>query len=272
MATHQQPELPLLFKAQSPAPELLAQGAEALLYKTHYLTPSRPCVLKYRPPKTWRHPQLDARLTRHRILAEARILVRCRRAGIRVPHVLALDWEGRRDEGASTGSSSAEGGWMMVEWINGGTVRAALSAWTQRAKSAGCELRANPAVADLMRRIGCAVGKLHSTGMVHGDLTTSNLMLHQPSETGEPDRDTPDLLSGDVVLIDFGLALGSVQEEDRAVDLYVLERAYGSTHPLLEEYFGQILLAYADSYKGAKLVIKKLDEVRQRGRKKSMIG
>lgn len=77
---------------------------------------------------------------------------------------------------------------------------------------------------------------------------------------------------GDVVLIDFGLAVQSVQEEDKAVDLYVLERAFASTHPEVEEDFTHLLQAYGESYKGGKIVLKRLEDVRMRGRKKSMLG
>ncbi len=41
--------------------------------KTTYLSPDLPCALKYRPPKPYRHPTLDARLTRARITSQARV-------------------------------------------------------------------------------------------------------------------------------------------------------------------------------------------------------
>lgn len=95
-------QLPPLFSAPSssscssitPAPTLLTQGAEALVYKTVFLTPSRPAALKFRPSKPYRHPVLDKRLTRQRILAEARVLVRLRREGVCVPAVWGADWDG----------------------------------------------------------------------------------------------------------------------------------------------------------------------------------
>lgn len=79
-------------------------------------------------------------------------------------------------------------------------------------------------------------------------------------------------LEGEIVLIDFGLSAQSVQDEDKAVDLYVLERAFGSTHPEAEGLFREVLRAYGESYKGAGVVLKKLEEVRMRGRKRSMLG
>jgi TP53 regulating kinase-like protein len=70
--------------------------------------------------------------------------------------------------------------------------------------------------------VGVAIGKLHDAEIVHGDLTTSNMIVKlEPS--GE--------LGTGVVLIDFGLGMMKPTQEDKAVDLYVLERAFVSTHP-----------------------------------------
>jgi TP53 regulating kinase-like protein len=147
----------------------------------------------------------------------------------------------------------------------------------------------------LMRRVGAAVGALHAVGVVHGDLTTSNLMLRPPPPPpqtpqmlqtmatdgegdgmgvgeGEAADAADDELRGDVVLIDFGLATQSTQDEDRAVDLYVLERAFTSTHPQAEPLFRQVLSAYAAEFGAGKTVLRRLDEVRLRGRKRSMVG
>jgi TP53 regulating kinase-like protein len=128
----------------------------------------------------------------------------------------------------------------------------------------------------LMRRVGRAVGSLHKVGVVHGDLTTSNLMLRPRRDLvngdGEGAGAEEKVLDGEIILIDFGLASQSTADEDRAVDLYVLERAFGSTHPRAEGLFGEVLKAYGESFKGANVVLKRLEEVRMRGRKRSMLG
>ncbi|KAI9715380.1 MAG: serine/threonine-protein kinase bud32 [Candelaria pacifica] len=255
------PSLPPNFKHTTPPPRLITQGAEALLYQTTYLLPTLPCALKHRPSKPYRHPTLDARLTRHRILAEARVLVKCRREGVQVPAIYALDWEQ---------------GWLMMEWIEGGTVRSLLDEWLH-ARDGENEGREEE-LGRLMERVGIAVGRMHFVGVVHGDLTTSNIMLRPSNAAIEGEVGGKDLgervrrLEGEVVLIDFGLAAQSVQDEDKAVDLYVLERAFGSTHPRAEGLFKEVLRVYGESYKGAGVVLRKLEEVRMRGRKKSMIG
>ncbi|KXH68187.1 serine/threonine-protein kinase BUD32, partial [Colletotrichum salicis] len=253
----------------------------ARLYQTTHLTPTRAAALKYRPPKPYRHPTLDARLTRSRILAEARVLAKCRREGCSVPALYALD---------------EVAGWLMLEWIPGQPVRVRINEWLGERTTVntiseeeeeeeegggileGTTPKKDPmGIKNLMRRMGTAIGQMHKIGIVHGDLTTSNMMLRPPktstsTSTTTDQSQTNDPLEGQVFIIDFGLASQSTSDEDRAVDLYVLERAFGSTHPRAEAYFQDVLDAYRDSYKLAPVTLKKLEDVRMRGRKRSMIG
>jgi tRNA A-37 threonylcarbamoyl transferase component Bud32 len=74
------------------------------------------------------------------------------------------------------------------------------------------------------------------------------------------------------VVIDFGLASVSKLNEDRAVDLYVLERAFLSTHPNSEKMFAAVLESYQASLNVASKVLAKLNVVRSRGRKRQMVG
>ncbi|KAF6843418.1 serine/threonine-protein kinase BUD32 [Colletotrichum musicola] len=268
--TSQPTTFPLPPILSHPAPStLITQGAEARLYKTTFLSPDLPAALKYRPPKPYRHPTLDARLTRSRILAEARVLARCRREGCPVPALYALD---------------EVAGWLMLEWIEGEPVRVRINEWLDSSSSIPNTIseeqqqdtempdadRDTAEIRSLMRRMGAAIGKMHKMGVVHGDLTTSNMMLRPPKTASSSPTSTP--LAGDVFVIDFGLASQSTSDEDRAVDLYVLERAFGSTHPRAERFFQDVLDAYRDSYKQAPVTLKKLEDVRMRGRKRSMIG
>lgn len=268
--------LALTFPAAT-EPALITQGAEGRLYKTSYLLPSVPCALKHRPSKPYRHPLLDAKLTRHRILAEARILQKCRREGVAVPALYSVD---------------ESNGILAIEWIPGAPVRVRVNEWLLRRKEARgskglnstAEVTRDEEGADellgLMRRMGEAVGKLHKSGVVHGDLTTSNMMLRpwergkEPSNGHVESKDGEDAVSleGEIVIIDFGLASQGTAEEDRAVDLYVLERAFGSTHPKAEGLFSEVLDGYRGAFKGAPVVLKKLEDVRMRGRKRSMLG
>lgn len=71
---------------------------------------------------------------------------------------------------------------------------------------------------------------MHSIDVIHGDLTTSNMLLRTPAASTSQTTSEPR-----VVLIDFGLSYISTLPEDKAVDLYVLERALASTHPEPED-------------------------------------
>ncbi|KAL4944291.1 hypothetical protein BDV06DRAFT_187754 [Aspergillus oleicola] len=260
------------------------QGAEAHLYKTTFLSPSCPVALKIRPSKPYRHPILDRRLTRARILQEARCLQKLVREGVNVPALLGLDWEFSSRAGEN--GQGKGGSWLVMEWVEGEVVRVLFERWEAYIKGFEKAGRSVPdkdaeesKVRGLMRRIGAAVGGLHRAGVIHGDLTTSNLMLRSDSSQSqttngakvEKEGGSPSM-EGEVVMIDFGLASQSVADEDRAVDLYVLERAFGSSHPRTERFFEEVLVGYKESYKGAVSTLKRLEDVRMRGRKRSMIG
>lgn len=112
----------------------------------------------------------------------------------------------------------------------------------------------------LARRVGQVLARMHDEDLIHGDLTTSNMLLKPP------------LQQLHLVLIDFGLSFISGLPEDKGVDLYVLEKAFLSTHPHTEPLFEAFLESYATASKKSRPVLKRLDEVRLRGRKRSMVG
>jgi tRNA A-37 threonylcarbamoyl transferase component Bud32 len=106
-----------------------------------------------------------------------------------------------------------------------------------------------------MMMVGTEIAKMHLADIIHGDLTTSNMMFRHPSTTLDSPQNTQQLVSDMLrccepvdmrcqVLVDFGLAYTSSLTEDKAVDLYVLERAFASTHPDSEPLFGRILEGY----------------------------
>lgn len=111
----------------------------------------------------------------------------------------------------------------------------------------------------LAENMGITIARIHGENIVHGDLTTSNFLLNQSTMQ--------------LTVIDFGLGQTEVAPEDKAVDLYVLERAILSTHPNLNGFFDKVLCSYKKtSGRFANEVITKLEEVRTRGRKRTMIG
>src|SRR5436305_13031895 len=128
------PTLPSPFNNTSPPPTLITQGAEAHVYRTTFLTSDIHAALKVRPSKPYRHPTLDVRLTKQRVLAEARILaklVSLPGGEFKVPRVLGVGWDLRRGKG-SGGPSGGEGGtgaWLLMEWVEGRSVKDLLREW-----------------------------------------------------------------------------------------------------------------------------------------------
>lgn len=103
----------------------------------------------------------------------------------------------------------------------------------------------------LAEEIGFKVGKLHDLDVVHGDLTTSNMILS----------------SGGVKIIDFGLSFVSDKVEDKAVDLHLFKEAVASKHVFIEEDAWRLFLkGYSPLNKSD--ILNRLSVVESRGRNK----
>lgn len=224
--------------------QLLKQGAEAKLYISQFY--GKPAIIKERFQKMYRHPDLDKNLTTERLKAEARAIVKCRMAGIHTPALYNVDLPMRRI--------------TMEHVIDSVTVKdymTDLLAMTNASSTADKFLQ-------LGNLIGTTLGKMHAHNIVHGDLTTSNILLRKHQNGCQEPV---------IILIDFGLSHLDGSIEDKGVDLYVLERAVLSTHPNTETFLNNVYNYYQKEYKkGAPQVMKKLDEVRLRGRKRKMVG
>jgi TP53 regulating kinase and related kinases len=212
----------------------LARGAEGVLTHVTYL--GRSAVRKTRFPKSYRHPELDTKLTGRRLAQEARALLRLRKAGVRVPALYAIE------------QASAA---IVMEFVEGAMVKDYLRKAAKKEADAA------------LRAAGAAVRIMHDAGYVHGDLTTSNMIVAEGPGCN-------------VVLIDFGLSSTSDAEEDKAVDLYVLERAVVSAHPeqavVLNEVFFDAYFGAGAGREEAVLTAVRLEDVRSRGRKRDMLG
>lgn len=216
---------------------LVKQGAEAKLYTGTFL--GQEVVVKERFSKKYRHPALDTQLTRDRHRAEVRALAKCKQIGVRVPTMYLAD-------NITTT--------IVMENMNTSiTARDFINNMLEEKKTAQ--------LSKLAVLIGQTVAKMHSNGLIHGDITTSNILVLLDNN------------SINLVMIDFGLSFQEGVAEDKGVDLYVLERAFLSTHPNTEELFEEIMEAYkTKAGKQAAEVIKKFEEIRLRGRKRTMVG
>lgn len=118
--------------------------------------------------------------------------------------------------------------------------------------------------------MGRVIAQIHNANVIHGDLTTSNLML-----TNSNDDDVKkDSWMPKVALIDFGLSGLKAKDshEEKAVDLYVLERSFTSTHPGSKSLVEELHRAYKGASKTSDSVLQRLHAVRLRGRKRECFG
>lgn len=225
---------------------LLQQGAEAKIFSSTLL--SKPVIVKERFKKTYRHPNLDERLTHRRTSQEVRSMARCRKAGISTPIVYFVDYNTHKIY-----MENVVDALPIKNVINSRLGKPGVDVLRQKSDI-------NTNLEMLAQKLGTILGKMHEIDVIHGDLTTSNMLLRE---------------NEDIIMIDFGLSYISSLAEDKGVDLYVLERALLSSHPNANHFFQTVLRGYAtatESKGKAKEVLMKLDEVRLRGRKRVMVG
>src|SRR3990172_401396 len=193
--------------------ELVSQGAEALVFR------DQDVIVKDRFEKKYRLPVLDRALRSSRAKREAKVLDKLAALQFPAPKVLHVD-----------------GSRLTISFIPGPRLRDVF--------------HTNPK--DFSREIGRKVGLLHSQGIIHGDLTTSNMIVN-----------------GELFVIDFGLSFFSDKPEDRAVDLFVLDRALESKHwDVYEDCIEEVFAGYRETCLGVDAVMTRFDVVRSRGRNK----
>lgn len=197
--------------------KLVSRGAEANIYSDGGR------IRKERVVKGYRVAELDSHLRKVRTKREARLISLARRAGVPTPFIYDVD-------NARTA--------LEMKSIEGRQVREILDDVGSRGRKKLC------------REIGKNVGRLHSANIVHGDLTTANMIL-----------------SGDrIYFIDFGLGEISESIEDKGVDLLVFKKTLYSTHyTCWDECYEAFLDGYAE-YEKHEDVVRRLLSIERRGR------
>lgn len=196
-------------------------GAEARLDSSEWM--GREVVLKQRVVKGYRHPSLDRSIQTSRIRNEARLLLEARKAGIAVPVVYSVDYSSNQ---------------IVLEEVKGARVKDALN-----------ELP-DPEARTVCAKIGEIAARLHANDIVHGDLTTSNMLL-------EGER---------IVLIDFSLGSKTPELEDKGVDMHLLEEAFHSAHYRRSQLYEVVKNSYVRRYERGRDVLAKVKEIEKRGR------
>ncbi len=200
---------------------LLKRGAEAELRRTEFL--GRPAVEKHRTPKRYRLEALDEDLRRSRLRTEARLMAEARAAGVAVPILYDIDVVENK---------------IVMEFVEGPTAKESLD-------------RGGASGRRIARAIGRVAGRLHRAGIVHGDLTPSNMIVR----------------GGRIVMIDFSLGGKDDGAEARGVDLHLLREALVSAHAHADDYYREVVRGYRETMgKAADAVLRKVREIEERGR------
>jgi Kae1-associated kinase Bud32 len=201
---------------------VLYRGAEAEIRVSNYL--GMEVVQKRRLPKHYRIPEIDRALISYRTREESKLFLEARAAGVSVPLIYDVD---------------LQAGVITMEYVKGKRVKDILNTLSEPDRRRLCQL------------IGRSIGLLHSHDIIHGDITTSNMILSD----------------GGVTFIDFGLGCKSIELEAKGVDLHVLMEAFESTHSQRPDCFQDTFTGYQREFVGdADAVLKKIDEIVQRGR------
>jgi TP53 regulating kinase-like protein len=202
--------------------KIIYQGAEAKICKSKYM--DFDVVKKRRIKKSYRIKEIDDRLIFYRTKEESKLITEARKYGVSVPIIFDID---------------TQNGIITMEYLYGKRIKDILNGLSEKERIRIC------------RMIGESIAKLHNNDIIHGDITTSNMIY-------QDDR---------IHFIDFGLGEKNTEIEAKGVDLHVLMEAIESTHSRYSDCFSYVLEGYKNELKDdAKPVINKIAEIVKRGR------
>ena len=201
---------------------IIYQGAEAKICRTEYM--GFDVVQKRRISKSYRIKNIDDQLISYRTKEEAKLMTEARNHGVSVPTIYDVD---------------LEKGIITMDYLKGKRIKDILNDLSEEERARIC------------KKIGESVAKFHNNDIIHGDITTSNMIL----------------LDDKIHFIDFGLGEINSEIEAKGVDLHVLMEAIDSTHSKYSNCFDYVLEGYKKELKeDANLVIRKIEEIVKRGR------
>ena len=160
--------------------KILQRGAEALIL----LDGNK--IIKRRVKKSYRLNEIDEEIRKLRTRSEAKLLLKASKV-IDIPEIKNVNEEGKE---------------IYMEFLEGKKLSEYLDSFSLKEQKKICRI------------IGKNIAKLHDADIIHGDLTTSNMILKDEK----------------VFFIDFGLGFSSHKIEDKAVDLHLLRQALEAKH------------------------------------------
>jgi Kae1-associated kinase Bud32 len=198
---------------------VLAQAAEAIIYKKGNK------IIKDRIKKSYRIPEIDNKIRKQRTKSEAKLLEKASKI-INVPIPFK---ENKKDFQ------------IIMPFVEGKKLSENLDSFSSTKQE------------QILNQIGQDISKLHDEDIIHGDLTTSNMIL----------------VENKIFFIDFGLGFISKKIEDKAVDIHLLKQALEAKHfKNWENLFKEFEKGYKKDYSESKKVLERLQAVEKRGRYK----
>lgn len=251
--------------------KIIQQGAEAIISLN-----SKNQVLKNRISKGYRLKEIDQKLRKLRTRSETKIINKLNKV-IPVPKILESDEKTFQ---------------ISMQYIQGKKLSEHLE---------------NLNYQEICKQIAENISKLHDQDIIHGDLTTSNMIYINDKNTSNSERDKDEGKSSEdeniqssqnlsgikkcteqvgkavceakkggwarqssknkVYFIDFGLAFHSHKIEDKAVDLHLLKQALEAKHFKIADQAIKIII---ENYKANqhKEIIERINIIEKRGRYK----
>ncbi len=207
--------------------KLIAQGAEAKLFLESNMNKQYQ-IVKQRFRKKYRIEELDTQLRITRTRREARILHKLESIRFPSPRIIKYDIKDDEDN-------------IVMEKLDGTLLKNVLEMEKRNKYKMFCI------------DIGKKIAILHNNSIIHGDLTTSNMIYNS--------------LDKEIYFIDFGLSFSSEKSEDKAVDLHLLKESLKSKHyRICDDCFRITLDTYKKVSKNSDATLKRLELVERRGR------
>ena len=209
-------------KKQLKLPEnLIAKGAESNIIKDSYF--EKEAISKVRISKKYRIKEIDEKIIKSRIKSETKLISDIKRAGVLSPILYDVDLENKS---------------ILMEKINGDLIKDIIN-------KDNC--------ANLGISIGDNISKIHNADIIHGDITTSNIILNNENK---------------IVFIDLGLGKYSNLLEDKASDLLLLKNSLKTIdYKIASLTFDSVIESYiGNSNLSKNEIINKLEEIESRGR------
>jgi TP53 regulating kinase-like protein len=202
---------------------LIKKGAEAELYRGKWQ--GFDVVFKRRIKKPYRNLELDSYIRTGRTSLEAKLLSESKRFRVPTPMVYFVDLQNTE---------------IIMSYIPGIPLKKMIPGMDENS------------IKRFFSKIGDRVGRLHKGGIVHGDLTTSNMIIKD----------------GNIFFIDFGLGEYTLDLEARGVDIHLMRRTLESSHHEVSKIaYNSFISGYSQVMGGeTEEVLRRVTEIRRRGR------